>query len=354
MFNVRPDAMNPWLHVEPQPADEVPGFRMNPDGSVHDTQRRAASGPFGFGTPPGALTAHYADAAQAPAQPILRAAVPSLKLLAQSTLPTGLAGFRARPWDTVPSFNLMPENALLGLNLVGTGSDTQHQETNWIEGTRPGAAPLPYSDTAPMPTPAGVEDSTSFVPPQLPEWLYKVVTMPAPQLSAAFDPRTGRRVVPYEPLIGPVRSYLTTNPRAREDAHPYVGGISSLPDLHSAEAPNTEWWPSSDTPVWPADINTGPDATTAQHANFEPIPDAVTGNTWPQPPMDGGWPYAEADDAKREVQRPAVVIPQPVGVAPAPSVVPLQTPTSSLQTPAMPRSRRQSNRCPCRRISRRI
>lgn len=48
MFNVRPEALAPWLHVEPLPADEVPGFRMNPDGSVRDTQRGAASGSLGF------------------------------------------------------------------------------------------------------------------------------------------------------------------------------------------------------------------------------------------------------------------------------------------------------------------
>ncbi len=124
MFNVRPKAMIPWLHVEPPPADEVSGFRMNPDGSVHNTQHGAAL-PFGFGTPPGALPARYADAAQALSQPFLRVAAPSLELLAQSTLPTGLAGFHARPWDNVPGFNVRPENALPGLNLVGTGRDTQ-------------------------------------------------------------------------------------------------------------------------------------------------------------------------------------------------------------------------------------
>jgi soluble lytic murein transglycosylase-like protein len=48
MFNVRPDALSPWLYVEPPPADEVPGFRMNPDGSVRDTPRAAPPGSFGF------------------------------------------------------------------------------------------------------------------------------------------------------------------------------------------------------------------------------------------------------------------------------------------------------------------
>jgi hypothetical protein len=44
MFNVRPDAQSPWLFVEPPPANEVPGFRMKPDGSVRDTPPAAPSG----------------------------------------------------------------------------------------------------------------------------------------------------------------------------------------------------------------------------------------------------------------------------------------------------------------------
>lgn len=48
MFNVRSNAPSPWLYVEPPAAAEVPGFRMNPDGSVRDTPRAAPPGPFGF------------------------------------------------------------------------------------------------------------------------------------------------------------------------------------------------------------------------------------------------------------------------------------------------------------------
>lgn len=47
MFNVRPEALSPWLYVEPPTPDEVPGFRMNPDGSVRDTPRAAPPGSFG-------------------------------------------------------------------------------------------------------------------------------------------------------------------------------------------------------------------------------------------------------------------------------------------------------------------
>jgi soluble lytic murein transglycosylase-like protein len=48
MFNVRPDALSPWLYVEPPTADEVPGFRMPPDGPVRDAPRIASPGSFGF------------------------------------------------------------------------------------------------------------------------------------------------------------------------------------------------------------------------------------------------------------------------------------------------------------------
>jgi len=48
MFNVRPERLPPGLYVEPPPAKEVPGFRLNLDGSVRDTELGAPSGSFGF------------------------------------------------------------------------------------------------------------------------------------------------------------------------------------------------------------------------------------------------------------------------------------------------------------------
>ncbi len=103
--------------------------------------------------------------------------------------------------------------------------------------------------------------------------------MPVPQLSTAFDPRTGRRIVPNEPLIGLARSYLTTNQNAHgsKDTRPYVDDISPLPDLESPKAPSTERWPSSDAPVWQTDIKSGPGDTTARPANSEPTPEAAIG-----------------------------------------------------------------------------
>lgn len=46
MFNVRPDALSPWLHVEPPPANDPPGFRVAPDGAMPDSQSGLAFTPF--------------------------------------------------------------------------------------------------------------------------------------------------------------------------------------------------------------------------------------------------------------------------------------------------------------------
>jgi len=48
MFNLRPEDLFPWLRVEPPPADEVPGFNLNPDGPAGDARRSAASRALGF------------------------------------------------------------------------------------------------------------------------------------------------------------------------------------------------------------------------------------------------------------------------------------------------------------------
>ena len=47
MFNVRPNAISPWFHVEPPPVDEPPGFRAAPNG-------QSSASPFlSFGFNPG-------------------------------------------------------------------------------------------------------------------------------------------------------------------------------------------------------------------------------------------------------------------------------------------------------------
>src|SRR6266850_5650806 len=84
-----------------------------------------------------------------------------------------------------------------GFNLDENG--VQRQERIGFDGMRPGLAPPP-----------GVENPVQLAPPQLPARLYNLATMPLPSLSNAFDPVSGRRIVPYAPLINPVRFYPTT------------------------------------------------------------------------------------------------------------------------------------------------
>lgn len=233
---------------------------------------------------------------------------PESQVLSPSAPSTGLSGFMVEQPNKVPGFR------------VGLQSDEPGRERTWPNGMET-AAPEPANIGQTLGLPPSVEEPDQPAPPQLPEWLHKIVTMPVPQLSTAVDPRTGRRIVPYEPLIGPVRSYLTTNQNGRrsDDALAYVEGTNPLPDPDSAEAPSAERWPSSDTQNGPADINAGSGAPTAQHADPEPTPEAVTGNAWPLQPKDG-WPYLETDGIRGDVAWPAVVMPRAAGTAPAPSV----------------------------------
>lgn len=317
MFNVRPERLIPWLYVEPPPADEVPGFRMNADGSVRDTQRSTPFGSFGFGTLSGTLTPRHPEAAQTLAQPALAGLTPSPDFLAQPPLPNGLAQFRSGRQDDVPGFNFrLLEDIVPALNFVEGESSPLRHVTPWPDRAFP--TPSDYPDSAPAPP--GVEELTHLA--QLPAWL---ATVPVPRLSTAFDPRTGRRIVPNEPLIGPIRRYLAADEHSRgtEDIRPDVAG--PLPDLDSAEASGAEQWPSFDLPAWPADINTDPSATTAQHANPEFSPETMKGNAWPQRPMNGR-PHTEAGGLELGVPQSVVMMPQPGGFAPSPPAGPVADP----------------------------
>jgi hypothetical protein len=118
--------------------------------------------------------------------------------------PTGLPGFRVRPQDDVPGFDT-DENGL------------PRRERPWTDAMRPGSAAPQYSDLAQatMPTP-GPEDSVQPAPPQPPDWLYKLLTMPLPALSSSFPPQSGGGPAPYGTLFNPVRSYPTTDQNVRK------------------------------------------------------------------------------------------------------------------------------------------
>jgi hypothetical protein len=119
------------------------------------------------------------------------------------------------------------------------------------------------------------------------------VPVPSPRRPRSDDPLVNR-----VPLDSPNSSLAD------------LDGVGQLPDLDSAKAPGAQQLPSSDTAPWLEDINPEPSAATAQQANSEPTPETVT--TRPLSAMRG-WPYSEADDAEREIPRPAVTMPQPAG-----------------------------------------
>lgn len=120
------------------------------------------------------------------------------------------------------------------------------------------AAPEPSDTVETSTVPPSVEEPDST--PQIPDWLNSVLTMPVPQLSAAFDPRTGRRIVPYEPVINWTRRDLTNH----HDEHgtnavgAYEGGIGAMPDPSSVEALATEQWAPPAPPRGPADSSARP------------------------------------------------------------------------------------------------
>jgi hypothetical protein len=127
--------------------------------------------------------------------------------------------------------------------------------------------------------------------------------MPVPQLSTAFDPRTGRRVIPYEPLAGSIRSYLTTSAYSLETNDIRPTDDAALPGEETAEAPDAEPWRSSDTADPPTNIDAGPLAGT------EPTPEWMMGDAWTWPSNDGQSPRNTATD---EQPRPTIAIPKPV------------------------------------------
>src|SRR5438105_955547 len=93
--------------------------------------------------------------------------------------PPAAPGFRVRPQDDVPGFDI-DENGL------------PRRDRPWADGMRPGSPPPQYPDLAQamMLTP-GPEDSVQPAPPQLPDWLHTLLTVPLPTLPGS---------VPFAPL----------------------------------------------------------------------------------------------------------------------------------------------------------
>lgn len=184
-------------------------------------------------------------------------------------------GFRIRPWDGTPGFNIDENNvALLG---TGTSYDAQAEPASLaaLPGFRVGQRDdipgfnlnergVPPQETTwsggTLPPPRGVEDAGESTPPQLPEWLSTLLAMPLPPMSTAFDPRTGQLIVPYAryaPLINRANAYRAT-PTPADMPIDY-----DETRLSSNESWSADPWPGYDLPEQPADIDARSSASTA-------------------------------------------------------------------------------------------
>ena len=208
----------------------------------------------------------YPDATQTQTPPSISFSLPGAEGWVLSAPLIGSPGFRVSPQHDVPGFNVGPRDDALGFNPDENG--VQQPETTWSDGMPPGSV-APQDLNAPQtPTsPPREEDPAPPVPPDLPEWLYKLGTMLPPWLSTAFDPRPGRPIA-----------------------------INSLPGLGSAVAPGADQWPSPSAPQQSADIAIRSRAATTQNTNPQPAAQQAMRTAWLQP-LKGGWPYAQGDGA---------------------------------------------------------
>jgi hypothetical protein len=186
--------------------------------------------------------------------------------LPPSALPADLANFAVEQPNEIPGFR------------VGLPDDVPGFNVNENDLPPPERAPPPESsDIAKTSTlPPTVEDPEPA--PQLPNWLYNVLTMPVPRLSTAFDPQTGRRIIPNEPLVNWTRPYPTVDQNMRETG-PGTYGPRVTTGPSSLEAPSIRQWASPVTPEEPADPNARPDSPRTI------VPEA-TRNRWSQPLQD--------------------------------------------------------------------
>jgi hypothetical protein len=312
MFNFSLNPYARWLLDGSQ--GDLPGFNID-ESEV----------PPGGGTPAGGMLA-APPTPQSPSWP----RAPGLMLGSQnalsSALPTDAPGLRITPGNNLPGFHLNPQDELTNFSL---NEDDSSREGTWPGETPPDATTPEYGDSAPTWTlPPGVEDPVQPVPSEIPDWLHKLVTMPLPPLSTAVDPQTRRRIVPYGPLVNPIRSYQDTdqNVPTAGNVPTYVGGINSLPDLRSVEARRAEQWPFSHTSDRPADIDARTSAATAQNTNPQSAAREATWNNRLQP-LTVGQPYAQLNGDKLRDPLSVGIVRQAPSVPPTLSVKSLAAPS---------------------------
>jgi hypothetical protein len=278
MFNLFFRPYVPGFRVRAQ--NEVSGFNIDEHGFP-----RHETGWFG-GMLPGTATVRYPEAAQPVLPRTIRFPIPNPE--------DGLAEFPIKPQDDAPGFNFQ-----------GNGSGAPQQETTPFDGTWSRSTTPQYFNFAQTLTSTPGGASVEAGSPQLPEWLHKLINMPLPRVSTVFDPQTGRRIVPYEPLLSPARSYQMEDQDTpgTGDVRADVDAVSSLPDSEWVDPATAEQWPSSDTQEWPADIETQAGATMPDNTNSRPTIDEAMWHTWLQALKDG-------------LPHPGQTIGQPIGMPP--------------------------------------
>lgn len=159
MFNVRPDALSPWLYVNQIPIDNSAGFRAASDGSVDDQQDSTAFIPFGFNP-----RAASAPAPGAGFEDAIRSIVDPATYLSQNA--AGLA-----PLPRVSIQEALEQIARIYAN-ASTGFD--RQDPGDAMAVPAGVQPHPsYAQyllpSAPEPAAQGLRRSDNYGSPQL--WL---------------------------------------------------------------------------------------------------------------------------------------------------------------------------------------
>lgn len=233
-------------------------------------------------------------------QPPVNFSIPGSDVLPQPAPPTGLVNFLAEQPNEISGFRVGRRNEVPGFNL--NENDLPHPETTWPDWVE---TPLSESSDAAqtLPVPPGVEEPDPPTP-EPPEWLRNVLAMPVPQLSTAFDPQTGRRIVPYEPLVNWTRPYpsVDENMRGAGAAGAYAPKIAAMLDRTSLEAPAIKQWASSVPPARLAGID-------ARAAPLSPTVQEARWNSWPQP---SGRPSADTQTSSVDAEDPRHTVVQPL------------------------------------------
>jgi len=276
-FRVSPQDDVPGFNVKPQ--DDAPGFNLDENGGQQpettwfDGLRSGLVAPQDLNAPQ----------PRTPLQP------------SPPAPPAGLPGLWVTPQGNLPGFHLKPQDEQIGFNL--NENDRPPRKESSPREVSPEVAASEYPDTTQtLSLPPGVEDPPPPVPSGVPDWLYNLSgAIPLPLPSSVFYPRTGPRIVPYDPLINPVWPYPTTNQNTRGtgDARVYVPGISSSPGLGSSQTVDSQHRTSFDTLERLAGMNADSGAVTAQNTSSRPLTQEAIWNARPQW-VRAGKTYAQA------------------------------------------------------------